>query len=689
MNPKIKAHHLQRKPFLYARQSSPTQVREHTGGLERQLKLRERLPELGWPADSVVVIKDLGLSGRSMNGRDGIHELLQAIQAGEAGIVLVAEASRLARDNIDFHCVIRYCSRHDVLLADEDHVYDTQEPQDKMLLGIQGAMAEYELSLIQARMHAGFWNKAEEGKLFPSIPSGYILEAEQLLKHPDQRVQNIYELVFEAFPRFPSVKKFWEWFLEKGYELPRVPHGGHYTQVEWRAPTNQRMVDLLHNPAYAGAYVIGRTRTEETTNEAGEIVKRRRRVPMEEWQILLYNQHDPYIPWETFLRNYEKVAMNAPRRKNRSAPREGHSLLQSMVRCGHCGRSMSVHYSEKGIPQYRCTRHTDVTGQPTNGCFSFTATRAEDQISQAILEVVQPAGVQAAALATEKLAAEHRTRRQALVDRLEHLGYEADRAFRQYNQVEPERRHIASILEARLDDKLAEVEAQKDKLETFDEQQVIIPTQEQRQSLTTLGQQLHQVWFHPEADNPLKKQIVRILIREVVAKADKEQNEIQLIVHWSGGHHTEIRVPKRRRKSSPVALKEAIEHLRKLGNDEFAARTLNRLGQKTERGETWTAQRVANFRRKHSIAAFSTEEKEKNAWLTPAEAAALLGLSFRSTHRLVESGILPAKQPQPGLPYVIERQNLHLTEVKTAVEGIKSSPKSPLPENPNQLTLFP
>lgn len=687
MNSKIKPHHLQRKPFLYARQSSPTQVREHAGGLERQLKLAERVPALGWSPDSLVIIQDLGLSGRSMEGRDGIHELLQAIQTGQAGIVLAAEASRLARDSLDFHCVVRYCSRHDVLLADERQVFDPREPQDKMLLGIQGALAEYELSLIQARMHAGFWNKAEDGKLFPGIPSGYILDEEQLLKHPDQRVQNTYELLFEKFPRFPSVKKFWEWYREKGYELPVVPRGGHYTQVEWRVPSNQRMVDLLQHPAYAGAYVIGRTRVEESTNEAGETVEQRKRVPMEEWKIVLPDQHEPYLSWEAFLSNYEKIAMNAPSRKSRSAPREGHSLLQGLVRCGRCGRRMSVHYSAKRAPQYRCPRHVDESGQPTNGCFSFTATRAEQQIGEAILEVTRPAGVQAAALAAERLAAEHQTHRKALVDRLEHLEYEGNRVFRQFDQVEPERRHVAIKLEAKLEEKLSEVEAQKGKLQSFDQQHTAAPTPQQRQLLETLGQQLEQVWFHPQADNPTKKQIVRVLIQEVIANVDKEEDAIQLIVHWSGGHHTELRVPRRQRRPIPAALEEAIDLLRKVGDDESTARTLNRAGQTTERGENWSPRRVANLRAKHSIPAFSAEEKAKNGWLTPTDAAALLGISFRSTHRLIERGIIPAEQPHSGLPYVIEQKNLDLREVKAAVERVKKSPKSPLPKNSNQLSL--
>jgi len=391
------------------------------------------------------------------------------------------------------------------------------------------------------------------------------------------------------------------------------------------------------------------------------------------------------------LVNLKKIAANTRSRGDvhPGAPGQGASLLARLLRCRRCGHRLHVSYAQ-GL-RYTCRSGALQRKAHAKGCFSFAARRVERRVSELVLYAVQPAGVEAARLAAEQMAAAHQGRRQVWVDRVEACREAEARAAREYKATDETYVAVRRKLAAEWDECLQTLHIAERRLAEFDAQREAAPTAAECAQLESLGADLERVWFDADTDPVLKKQIVRLLIEEIMVDVDPARDEIVLGIHWSGGHHSEHRLPRqgRRRRLGVRDLKEVVETLRKVLSDEAIAAVLNREGIPCLRGESWTRARVTGFRRQHNIAAYNAREKERQGWLTQAEAATRLEISPISVSRLVQAGVIPAEQPRDGLPSVIREPDLHLPEVQRAVYHLKASKNRPLPADPNQLSLFP
>jgi hypothetical protein len=306
-----------------------------------------------------------------------------------------------------------------------------------------------------------------------------------------------------------------------------------------------------------------------------------------------------------------------------------------------------------------------------------------------ILQVVRPAGIEAARLAAAQVEGERRRQRQLLVDRLEACREAESRAGREYKSTDDTYTIVRRRLAQEWDQCLQAVDVAERRVAEFDAAQSSPLTSGQWEQLQRLSANLEQVWFDTHTDATLKKQIVHTLIEEIVVDAD--ENEIVLYIHWAGGHHTETRLPRpnRKRRANAEDVQVVIETLRKVLPDKSIANLLNREGIPTWSGMTWTKGRVEYFRRRHQIPGFSRQAKVQHGWLTQAEAATKLSISPMSVSRLVQSNILPAEQPREGFPCLILEQDLANATVQKAVRQIKAANQTPLPHDPNQLNLFP
>ena len=692
MSEKIRPEHQQRLAVVYIRQSSPGQVRNHPESYRVQKGLVKRAGELGWPAARIRVVEGDQAESASVPGtRRGYEEVLQLVQDKQVGIVFGVDVSRLARNNLDWSLLTHWCAWHGALMGDQTQVLDPALPQDSLLLGIQGVLAVHELHSIRQRLRDGLEEKASRGELHHGrVPRGFVVvQGKHLRKHPDRRVQQAIARVFDKIKTCPSVGQLVAWIWDNDYQLPRAASGDGM-QVEWVEANYLRVLDMLKNPKYAGIYVYPRYQTETTVLPDGTLKKRVRRVRPEEWKVVLHDHHPAYLSVEEHQANQQKIAMNAQRFAANSggAAHKGSSLLSGIVECRRCQHKLHVHYGESGRVTYSCRKGRRQRAAGSQGCFHFAGDELERRLSEQILAAVTPAGVAAAELAAQRLYAQREDRRQYLVDALEHLRYEADLTRRRFDNVDPANRLVFDTLAVELEGALRAVGEQESKLAEFDREEPARPTVEERNKLHQLGRRLQDVWYHPQSDGGLKKQIVRLLIEHVYADVDDEQDEVVLWVKWHGGHHTELRAPRRRRGvRAQLDLPSIVGTLRKVCDDEAIARALNRAGIETERGATWTKRRVALFRNRHSVMPFSSEEKASAGWLTQQEAATKLQISPISLHRLIDRGILAA-EGIPELPRVIQRRNLGKKEVRTAVNHIKSHGNSPLPENPKQLSLF-
>ena len=690
----IKREHLEKTAFVYMRQSSPTQVKRNVESGRRQRGMKERVKELGWPAAEIQVLGgDTGLSGSSLHGRDDYQVMLEAILSGKAGLIAARELSRLARDNQDWNHLIRLCRHLDVLLMDEHRVYHAANAQDRVVLGIAGAFNEFEISMIIDRMLESQRQKAARGELYEGrFSPGYVCRVEPLCeKHPDERVQRAVMRVFDHFDRCVSVLQLHRELIDDGFQLPVVPAGCDWRDVEWVTPTYDQLLDLLKHPIYAGTYVRGRKKTFTVLDDQGHVKKQRRRVPRAQWEVFLEDHHEPYIGKTRWEKNMQKISSNARGGgATRRAPQDSPALLAGLWRCRRCGNKLHTQYPSGGV-HYRCrggARQRDAT---TKTCFSFPGTRVEERVSELVREAVRPAAIAAAVQATERLAAEYEQRRQVIVDLLAaHREAEA-RAAREYKNTDVTYGAVRQRLASEWEQAIATVQADQARLAAFDREVPVLPTPEQRKQLDHLSEDVHRIWFAPQVSMVFKKQIVRTLIEEIVVDLDEDRDELELWIHWAGGHHTELREPRYRRKvrRKNDDVKQIVETLRKVLCDSSIATVLNREKIRTSSIVTWSAQRVSDFRQRHGIVVFNKKKQQQQGWLTGAQAANSLGISAMSVTRLVQAGVLPAEQPFPGLPAVISRDDLNLGDVQEAVKELKTSHNRPLTQDPNQLSLFP
>ena len=658
---RIAPDHLGRQAFVYVRQSTQDQVLHNHESRRRQYALADRARGLGW-AEPVVIDDDLGRSGGGVV-RPGFERLLLAICEGRAGIVLSVEASRLARNGRDWHTLLEFCGLVGCLLADEDGLYDPRLPNDRLLLGMKGTMSEMELSILRQRSLEALRQKARRGELFLNVAVGYVkVRHDRIARDPDLRIREALGLVFRKFAEFQSMRQVHLWLRQEQVLLPSVEATEDGRRIVWKLPVYNTVRALLTNPIYGGAYAFGRTASRVTVENGRKRISRGHRRDREEWDVLIVDHHEGYIPWAEFERNQRLIADNANCRglMVRGAVRRGDALLAGLLRCGHCGRRLHVSYS--GTDGY-CVRYNCRGAHINHGtrpCIAFGGLRIDAAVSTEILRHPAPLGVEAALEAiTTREEENSETRRQAELA-LTQARYEADLARRQYDAVDPVNRLVAAELERRWNDRLADVQRQEERLAAMTASRPETLGAGEKDRLMALGADLETAWSHPGATAETRKRILRAVLEEIVATLTEER--IELVIHWRGGDHTRLALPRNRtgqhRWSSDADVRELIRVLARQQVDGAIAATLNRLGKRTGRGNPWTEARVRSFRSQHRVPVHRPGEMAERGELTLEETARRLGVSRMTVLRLISAGTLTAIQICKGAPWAIPEAQL-------------------------------
>jgi DNA invertase Pin-like site-specific DNA recombinase len=292
-----------------------------------------------------------------------------------AGIVLGLEVSRLARNNADWHRLIELAALSHTLILDEDGIYDPAHFNDRLLLGLKGTMSEAELHVLEARLQGGIRNKARRGELELPLPIGLVYGADGAVAlDPDRQIQEAVRLLFETFRRSGSASAVVRRFRREGWRFPRrIRRGVGKGDVLWGGLDHSRVIQILHNPGYAGAFVYGRTRGGRNA----QLKSIQRKVARDEWLVLIPDAHAGYIDWQEYERNQATLRHNAGgfgEAARGGVPREGVGLLQGRVVCGRCGARMRVRYQEVDRhlePYYQCAeavvRHAGKLCQSVRG----------------------------------------------------------------------------------------------------------------------------------------------------------------------------------------------------------------------------------------------------------------------------------------------------------------------------------
>jgi DNA invertase Pin-like site-specific DNA recombinase len=661
---KIKPSHTQRAAYIYIRQSSPGQVEHNRESTARQYALADRACQLGWARERVMIVdEDLGLSGSGTDKRAGFTRLTSEVALAHVGIVLGLEVSRLARNNADWYRLLELCGITDTLIGDNDGIYHPALFNDRLLLGLKGTMSEAELHIIRARLDGGIRNKAARGELRRGLPVGLVWGEQdgEVLFHPDEAVTGAIRTVFERFAEFGSARRVWLWFRSEGLSFPlqTVP-AGRPGPIRWVAPTYHALHQVLTNPVYAGAYTYGKTRSERYVDAHGAVRKRMRHLPMEQWTVLIQDHHRGFIDWATFQANQARLDSNTRPQPHQAggAVREGSALLQGIVTCGHCGRRLMTHYrGRNSTPGYHCAGKDLVNGRGVY-CLNVGGRAIEQAVTNAFLEAITPAAIEAVQLSVGQLQANHDAALSQWRLEVERAHYEAERAERRYRTVEPENRLVARGLETEWENRLRDLAKAEMELHRREQQRPSTISPEQLKRIQMLGSDIGQVWAATTTTDRDRKELLRTLLEEVILNLKRAEGRAHLTLRWRGGAFTALDVPAPRFKPmGPRTNEDTISLLRRLATlypDEVIAGILNRQGRKTATGERFTANQVGSLRRYRNIPRFQPPvEPPFGELVSIRKAAQILGMNTSSIHRWLADGFIAGEQVTPGAPWQI------------------------------------
>lgn len=661
---KITTSHLSRAACVYLRQSTPAQVEHNRESTERQYALVSKATALGWRSEQVIVIdEDLGLSGTGMVERSGFARLATEVALGHVGIVLGLEVSRLARNNAEWHRLIDLCGITDTLIGDGDGIYHPALFNDRLLLGLKGAMSEAESHVLRARLLGGLRNKAARGELRAALPVGFVWGEDEgeIRFHPDESVGAAIRTVFARFSELGSIHRVWIWFHTEGLSFPLQIRGTGV--IRWGAPNYLAIYRVLTNPVYAGAYAFGKSRHEVVLDaSSGERRKRIRKLPRSQWPVLIPNHHKGYINWDTYEANRGRINGNARPRRHEvggGAVREGNALLQGLAGCGTCGRKLRTRYTGRASsPSYRCDGGHIIEGSHRISCMNIGARQIDEAVAGTVLSALQPLGIDAALAAEERLDAQHEGALAQWHLAVERASYEAQRAERRYRAVDPDHRLVARGLEAEWEKCLRELDNAKADLARREAQRPRTLSAEDRDRLLALGTDLLTAWQAPTTSPRDKKELLRTVLEEVIIAVQREQRLAHLTLRWRGGAISDIDLELPDHVSTGVRTDEdTVALVRRLAAhhpDRVIANVLNRQQRRTAHGHRFAAGHVGDLRRTWNIPCFERPSIPPDGELmSVSQIASELGVTPQTIHRWINDGLIAGEQVTLGAPWRI------------------------------------
>jgi DNA invertase Pin-like site-specific DNA recombinase len=690
----IKPEHLQRKAMVYVRQSTNRQVLHNKESQRLQYGLQYHAKEYGF-RDVEIIDDDLGFSASpGSRHREGFERLLSQVALGEVGIIFSWEASRMSRNDKDWCHLFEVCGLFDTLIGDEEHIYNPNNIDDQMVLGIRATMSVVELKILKTRMLAGMEEKARRGELKRRPSPGYVWNSsDKLVKDPDKRVQDAMALIFKKYDEIHSIRQTFLWFHSHNVELPVNEFGNGVCTIKWKLPTKSFIGDVLRNVIYAGAYVWGRRVTEKKLID-GRVVKRRGKLlPLEEARVLIKDHHEGYISWETFTENQKMIRNNnlnlSGTDEVAGAVRHGQGLLSGILRCGHCGRKLHVRYWGKSgtAARYLCKGDFDSGGKY---CIGFGGSLVDRRFSKELLEKITPYGIEASIQASDHLASLGNEEEKMLLQKLQQLEYEEKRSFEQYNEVDPRNRLVADELEKRWNMKLEEMEQIRKQLSIYKSKKRVV-TERDEKALRKLGEDFESVWHDSHCTPLIRKKIIRTVIQEVIVTYSEETNDLKFIIHWQGGCHTSFTMQKVKSGCYRTD-KNDIEIIRKMsiryGDDEIA-RVLNKLGRRTGRGNRWNEGRVSACRSRAGIKGQKRTKKDQEIF-SLGQASKYLGVGHSTIEKLVAHKIIGKEQIVPWAPWEIKKTDLDSERVRKIISYLHKTGKLVFDEKDIyiQTTLF-
>ncbi len=572
---------LKRKAVVYVRQSTQTQVQTNLESQRRQYDLVEVAKRHGFVSVEVID-DDLGRSASGSAARPGFDRLVATVCAGEVGAVLCLDASRLARNGRDWHHLLELCGVVGARVIDSDGIYDPHRPNDRLLLGMKGSLSDAELHVLKARLQGGIRNKARRGELTVPLPLGFVYDAAgSVTLDPDRQIQNAVRMIFDTFRQVSSATAVVRRFQREGLPFPRRARAsGGADEVSWGPLEHFRVLQILHNPRYTGAFVFGRTRSARTADLKSTTQVQ---VAQKDWMVLIREAHAGYLAWEEFERNQVTLKQNLASFSSSSRgalPREGSALLQGHVLCGRCGTRMRIRYQQNRqtrdrlVPYYVCTE--EVVRRAGKTCQAIDGRDVDAAISELLLRVVAPAAIDVALAVQGEISGRIEQADSARQQQLERARYEAELKRRRFLKCDPEHRLVADALEADWNEQLRRLEALQKEHDRLKNADLSLLNEPARARILALAQNFPRVWNDPRTEPRDRKRILALLIEDVtLLKADA----ISVHVRFRAGQTATLTVQSPKpialiRKFKPEVIAE-LDRLLETCTDQEAADQLN------------------------------------------------------------------------------------------------------------------
>lgn len=537
-SPKIQRAHHERLAVGYVRQSRPQPLIRHPESTRLPYGLVDRALARGWPQAQVVVIdEDWGKSADSASERSGFQRLVAEGSLAHVGMIVGLDMSRLARSNRDWHQLLEVCALCGTLIGDLAGIYDPADYNDRLLLGLKGAMSEAERHVLKLRMQAGKRAKAERGALSMRVPMGYVRRPSgEVVKDPDEQAQAVIELIVEQFERLGTINGVLRTLVHHQIQRPqRVASGDNKGELIWRRPNRNTLSHLLHHPIYAGAYVYGRRPTERQRRQSGRPSPGRRVAKPADCHVWLKERHPAYIRWEQFERNRQQLEANA--QASLGVMRSGPSLLAGLVVCGRCGLRMAAAYNNNGAGlRYSCCHNAIAYGSAR--CQTLTGGPLDALVSALVVQALEPAALEVSLHVAAAGEAPRHKLQQPWQQRLERAQYAVERADRPYRAVEPANRLVARTLERQWEEALAAQEALQADSRRFLVDQPMTRSAPEREAIRRLAQAISVLWQASRTTVADRQAIMRQLGERVVVTLQGASEKVDVVVHWMGGHQS-------------------------------------------------------------------------------------------------------------------------------------------------------
>jgi hypothetical protein len=494
---------------------------------------------------------------------------------------------------------------------------------------------------------AGIQNKAKRGDLALALPAGLLRQEDgSVVKDPDLQMQQAINLIFDSFMKLKTAAKVLRHFRDNHL---RIPKRHRNDETVWRTPSLSKIISVLKNPAYAGAFVYGKTKTVNTPGPDG-VHQSQKRKEIDEWTVIVQDRYPGYISWETFLRIQSMLKDNYAeydRNKSRGTPRDGDALLQGLVYCGQCGHKMVVQY--KGGARYLCNHYRQQNLAPV--CQYLPAAPIDRFVIGAFFEALSVTELnfyEKAMTERQQLNAGADLAREQEIRRLR---YQADLARRRYEKVDPDNRLVASELERRWEESLRELgNAEKQFEQDMAERDKVIPIhipKALKDAFSSLGKSLPALWETPTLSRSQRKALLRCLIEKVVLKRRENREQVSVRIVWRGGAVTEEGV------SVPVGAlrdmgnftrleKQILELESKEKSDEDIAAILTDAGFRSPQKNVLLKSTVQSVRLKHGrVHRFrGPRPRRVKGFLTCPQVAEKIGVKPHWIYHLIDTKVI-------------------------------------------------